>query len=111
MAFAVTLTRMKAFSAQTLKAFIFTFIFVYFGYHLVSGQNGVLNYFKQKAKLEKLETELATIEEKTKRLEGKAMKLHPQSLDADLLDEQYRRTTGKIKATEKVYYYDTEAAE
>lgn len=100
------LSKMKSLSRQALKAFIFTFIFAYFGYHLISGQNGILNYFKEKAKLKNLENELTIVEEKTNRIQGKTHKLYPSSLDADLLDEQYRRSTGKIKANEKVYYYD-----
>ena len=101
-----TIDRAKVFSQQAFKTFIFAFIFVYFGYHLISGENGIVSYFKQKAKLEKLETELSIVEQKREKLSGKAQKLHPSSLDADLLDEQYRRTTGKIKPNEVIYYYD-----
>lgn len=106
MPIARTLTSAKGYSGQIARTLAFAFVCVYFGYHLISGQNGVINYFKQKAKLERLESELAVVEQKTKKLEGKANKLHPQSLDADLLDEQYRRTTGKIKENERVYYYN-----
>jgi cell division protein FtsB len=53
-----------------------------------------------------LEKELAVVEVKTDKLQGKAHKLYIKSIDGDLLDEQYRRTTGKIKADEKIYYYE-----
>ena len=100
-----TLSSIKGYSEQFAKIFAFCFICLYFSYQLVTGQNGIVSYFKQKAKLERLEQQLSVVEEKTQKLEGKAQKLYPGSLDADLLDEQYRRTTGKIKPNEKVYYY------
>lgn len=97
---------MKGFAQQAAKTFFFTFICVYFGYHLVYGENGVINFFKQKARLAKLETELNQVEEKRNKLVGKVQKLYSNSLDADLLDEQYRRTSGKIKPNEAIYYYE-----
>ena len=101
-----TFEKFKEISAPMLKIFIFTFIFVYFGYHLISGQNGVLNYFKQQAKLEQMQSELEIVEKKRTSLSNKVKRLYPSSLDADLLDEQYRRTTGKIKSDEVIYYID-----
>jgi cell division protein FtsB len=100
-----TISSIKDRSLPLLKIFGFCFFCLYFSYQLITGQNGIVNYFKQKAKLERLEQQLSVVEEKTKKLEGKAQKLYPSSLDVDLLDEQYRRTTGQIKPDEKVYYY------
>ncbi len=101
-----TATSLRNQSEKLGKIFAFCFICLYFSYQLITGQNGIVSYFKQKAKLEMLEAKLAIVEQKTKKLEGKAHKLYPESLDPDLLDEQYRRTTGKIKANEKIYYYN-----
>ncbi len=106
MAVAININKFKTYSRQALKTFAFTFFFFYFAYHLVSGQNGLISYFKQQAKLEKLQSELSRVEEKRDSLQQKTHKLYPNSLDADLLDEQYRRATGKIKPNEAVYYYD-----
>jgi cell division protein FtsB len=98
--------RIRLSSLSILKTFFFTIMFVYFGYHLFSGSNGIINYFKEKARLENLSEELAIAEERKTSLENKAYKLHSQSLDADLLDEQYRRVTGNIKPNEVIYYLD-----
>jgi cell division protein FtsB len=105
MAKAKTIAVLKNYSGELARNLGFAFVCVYFGYHLITGQNGLVNYFKQKAKLEILEKQLTTVEEKTNKLQGKAHKLYTNSIDGDLLDEQYRRTTGKIKADEKIYYY------
>lgn len=105
MTFAIALNRFKYLSRQALKTFALTFFVFYFGYHLINGSNGLISYFKQKTKLEKLQTELTRVEQKRENLGNKVHKLYPNSLDADLLDEQYRRTTGKIKPNEAIYYY------
>jgi cell division protein FtsB len=101
-----TISTLKDYSAQLARIFAFCFVCLYFSYQLVSGQNGIVNYFKEKAKLEVLQAKLAVVEEKREMLEEKTHKLYPESLDADLLDEQYRRTTGKIKPNERIYYYN-----
>lgn len=92
-----------------MKIFFFTIIFIYFGYHLVTGSNGIISFFKEKAKLKQLTIELNQVEEKKTSLENKAYKLHPKSLDVDLLDEQYRRVTGNIKPNEVIYYFEDTA--
>ena len=101
------LFRIRLSYLSLLKTFLFTSIFIYFGYHLVTGSNGIVNYFKEKARLEQISEELDSTEMKKAALENKAYKLHPQSLDADLLDEQYRRVTGNIKPDEVIYYTGT----
>jgi len=97
---------LKNYSPKILKIFAFTFLFFYFAYHLINGSNGMINYFKQQKKLEKLQIELSTTEQKRENLQKKTKKLYQNSLDPDLLDEQYRRSSGKIKPTEAIYYYD-----
>ncbi len=103
---ATTYSKVKNISREALKIFIFTFIIVYFGYHLINGQNGIVNYLAKKARLEKLETEMERVEAKRDNISSKVHKLYPRSLDGDLLDEQYRRTTGKIRPDEVIYYYE-----
>jgi cell division protein FtsB len=99
----------KLFFNKNWLLLVSIFLFGYFFYNFINGQNGVIHYIKQKAKLEKLEAELKEVEEKRDSLQNKAHKLYPNSLDADLLDEQYRRTTGKIENNEVIYYYDNDS--
>lgn len=77
-------------------------IFLYFGYHLVHGDNG---YFAQKG----LEKKLAVAEQKLTRkrearvqLENRVRHLRPDSLDLDMLDERARVILGFMKPEERV---------
>ncbi|MDX1950188.1 MAG: septum formation initiator family protein [Rickettsiales bacterium] len=91
---------------KIISAFFITFIFSYLSWHLVNGKNGILAYFKEKSRLETLTHRALTIESKRDAIKNKVERLYPKSLDADLLDEQYRRASGKVKPNEFIYYYD-----
>ncbi len=98
--------KIRSFSLQAAKTLFFTFILLNFGYCLINGKNGVFSYLRQSAKLEIMEKHLSEVEDKRTKLVNKVYKLHPSTLDADLLDEQFRRATGKVKSNEVVYYYE-----
>ena len=87
------------------RTFLLTFILCYLGYHLVNGESGIFNYVQKKNELEEINKKLVILERKRSRIENKINRLNPASLDADLLDEQYRRATGKIQENEVIYYY------
>ena len=77
-------------------------MFLYVGYHLVTGDNG---YFAQKG----LEKKLAVAEQKLTRkrearvqLENRVKRLRPDSLDLDMLDERARVILGFMKPEERV---------
>lgn len=86
------------------KTFLGTAFFVYLVYHLVSGQNGLLSYYKLQKKLEETRIEHSKEFESRNMLENKVKRLYPNSLDADLLDEQLRRVTGKVDQDEIIYF-------
>lgn len=93
------------FRKLTLTAFV-ALTFAYLSWHLVNGSNGILSYLKEKNRLEETETKLNLVEGKRNALKNKVERLYPQSLDTDLLDEQYRRATGKVKPNEFIYFYE-----
>lgn len=96
-------------TAQTLlltlsKTFFGTGVFVYLIYHLITGQNGLISYFQLKQKLSETQIEHMQVQKDSSLLENKVKRLYPNTLDADLLDEQLRRVTGKVDADEIIYF-------
>jgi len=81
------------------------FVIVYLSYFLLFGKNGIINFIKDKNQLEELKTQELSEFKKREDIKNKVERLYPKHLDADLLDEQYRRATGEIKNNEVVYYY------
>ena len=86
------------------KTFLGTALFVYLIYHLMTGQNGLLSYHKLQKKLEETQVEHAKEQQTRDILENKVKRLYPNSLDADLLDEQLRRVTGKVDSDEIIFF-------
>lgn len=98
--------RIHIFFTRLTKTALVTVLFGYLGWHLVNGSNGILSYLKEKNRLEQTNFKFQVIEENRDKLKNKVEKLYPQSLDTDLLDEQYRRVTGRIKPNEFIYFYE-----
>jgi len=99
------LDKLKEISKVFAKTCFVGFLVFYLVFHLVNSENGLLNYVKQKNKAEEVDKELTIIKAKRDKLSNKVNRLYTHSLDVDLLDEQYRRSTGKIKDNEVIYYY------
>jgi cell division protein FtsB len=100
------LEKFKDVLTKFTKTCIFTFLVAYLLFHLFNGQNSVVTYIQKKNELEEIESELAILERERNSLQNKVQRLYPQSLDADLLDEQYRRATGMVRENEVIYFYD-----
>ena len=67
---------------------------LYFGYHTVQGDRGIIAYLRLNVQLEK--TEMALIESNAQRdvLSRRVLLLRPEYLDRDMLDEQARHNLG-----------------
>lgn len=63
---------------------------VYFGYHGLTGEQGVLAWAGTNNRMAELEAELATVESERRELENRATRLRDASLDLDLVDERAR---------------------
>lgn len=97
--------QIKDFCSSLTKNLFLCFVIFYLAFYLLSGQNGIITYIKQENQLKNTTKKLAIVEGKKNAILNKVERLYPSSLDADLLDEQYRRATGKIEENEVVYYY------
>jgi cell division protein FtsB len=77
-------------------------LLIYFVFHAVVGNRGILAYFKLNQKLEKSSTELDHLRAERIELEHKVRLLKPP-VDLDMLDEQARRVLGVARPSEKVF--------
>lgn len=74
---------------------------VYFVFHAVIGNRGILAYFKLNQKLDKVNVELDHLRAERIELEHK-VRLLKAPVNLDMLDEQVRRVLGVAKHSEKV---------
>ncbi len=77
-------------------------ILIYFIFHALAGNRGIIAYFKLNQQIEKLTTELDSLRAERIELEHK-VKLLKSPLDKDMLDEQARKVLGVSKPNEKVF--------
>ena len=78
---------------------------VYFGYHTVEGDRGLIAWLRLDAKLAAAETTLASLHMKRQRLESRIALIREQHIDEDMLDEQVRRMLNLIRPNEIVIYH------
>lgn len=63
---------------------------VYFAYHTVEGDRGVLAWIRLKNELLEAELQLAKVTEERQSLEHRVLLLRPDHLDPDMLEERAR---------------------
>ena len=77
---------------------------VYFGYHAVQGDRGLIAYAQLGLDVSRVEAELALIREQRKAMERKVALLHPDHIDPDMLDQQARLILGLAHPDELVVF-------
>ena len=82
---------------------------VYFGYHGVLGERGVLTWMALKQEIEHTRTAVAMSEAERDRLAHRVSLLRPESLDRDMLDERARLVLNMMHPDE-VLVFDRERA-
>ena len=84
-------------------AFLITFfIFLYLFYFLVYGQRGLLQYFYLSKQNQEYNDTLAQLTSENQYISNRIMKLQPNTVDLDFLDEQVRKKLGLIDKNEIV---------
>ena len=88
-------------------SFLITFfIFLYLVYFLVYGQRGLLQYFYLSKQNQEYNETLAQLTSENHYMSNKIMKLQPNTVDLDFLDEQVRKKLGLIDKNEIVIILD-----
>ena len=75
-------------------------IVVYFGFHAINGEFGLVGRARIEHQIQKLEAELAVVQEERKELQHRVALLRPESLDPDMIDERARRTLNLVHPQE-----------
>lgn len=65
-------------------------LLVYFGYHTISGERGIVALSSQHRVIGDLQSELAALRAERGRLERRVRLLRPESVDPDMLGERAR---------------------
>ena len=84
-------------------SFLITFfIFLYLVYFLIYGQRGLLQYFYLSKQNQEYNDTLAQLNSENQYISNRIMKLQPNTVDLDFLDEQVRKKLGLIDKNEIV---------
>jgi cell division protein FtsB len=77
---------------------------VYFSYHLVEGDRGVLAWLRMQHRIEEAEIQLAKVTTERQALEHRVLLLRPDHLDPDMLEERARAMLNMGRADEVVIF-------
>jgi len=88
---------------KLLLHYVLLAVFLYFVFHVLYGNRGILAYFKLHTKIEHATQELDIVRAERLELEHKVNSLKTESLDRDMLDEEARRGLGLALDKEKVF--------
>lgn len=90
-------------TVQSTINYLLILILIYFIYHTISGNRGVLSYFHLKESLQERKKYLAELVIQRKKIEKKTILLNPNNVDLDFLDELARKELGLINKNEKCF--------
>lgn len=82
---------------------------VYFGYHAVNGNRGLLASQQMEQDLDAFEQQLSALERERADLERKVERLRPESLDPDLIDELARDMLSMAESDDVIILLDPAA--
>lgn len=87
---------------RSLRAMLLLFVIFYLCFHAISGERGILAWFKAQNRLSAIETELEEARDTRKTIAKRVDLLSGSEIDHDMLDEQARRVLGFARDNEVV---------
>ena len=81
-------------------------IFIYLLFFLISGEKGLISYFKIKNLNSDYQLNLSNLSRKNDNLVDKISRLQTNTVDLDFLDEKIRENTGFINSNEIIIRLD-----
>lgn len=96
-------TRKYIITKKQLIYGILVSILLYFIFHAIYGNRGILAYFNLQQKIEKAEDELEDIRTERLEIEHRVKSLTSESLDPDMLDEHARKSLGVAGKKEEAF--------
>lgn len=97
-----------AFNKKIAFNAIVVFMLLYFVFHSIYGNRGILAYFKLQAELTNSHKKLEVLRAERLEIENRTKLLRHESIDKDMLDEKIRNVLGFSAPTEKVFTMPTE---
>lgn len=82
---------------------ILTSILLYFIFHAIYGNRGILAYYSLSNQIEEAEKELDLVKAEKMEIEHKVNSMRSESLDPDMLDEEARKNLGVAGSREKAF--------
>jgi cell division protein FtsB len=86
---------------------LLSLLLIYFVFHSIYGNRGVIAYFTLNQRLEKAHSDLESLRAQRIELEHRVKLLRPESLDRDMLDQEARRVLGVASPKEQVFTINT----
>lgn len=86
-------------------------ILMYFLFHLIYGNRGIIAYFSKVQEYKESYQELTILRSKRLKIENKVQLLRPDNVDADAMDEAVRNSLGVSKPKEKMFRREVDSAE
>jgi len=87
---------------QVLGPLMGAAMMVYFAYHAVQGDRGLIAWWNLRFEIEKTNDQLARVTTEKRALENRVALLRPQSLDRDMLEERARLMLGVVQSNDLV---------
>jgi cell division protein FtsB len=97
------LSDVKLSSPSTITTIVLVLLLVYFGYHAITGDRGLLALMRLSKQVEQSRNDLDQVVADKLSLEHRVSLLRDESLDLDLLDEQSRKLLGYVGKDEVIY--------
>jgi len=77
-------------------------VMVYFGYHAVQGDRGLIAWWNLRFDIERANIALTEVSAEKKTLEHRVSLLRPESLDPDMLEERVRVMLGVVHPGDRI---------
>lgn len=97
------ISEIKLNSPSTITTGVLLLLLVYFGYHAITGDRGLLALMHLSKEVDESRNNLDQIVADKLTLEHRVSLLRDESLDLDLLDEQSRKLLGYVGKDEVIY--------
>ena len=98
------LTELRLRSSHIIGPIIGVCLIVYFLYHAVQGDRGLIAFWQLSKQVTQAETTYSMLNQKRAELQNRVTLLNPYSLNSDMIDERARFMLGYTKPDEVVIF-------
>lgn len=99
----------RDFVTSKLPPLIGCVLLIYFAFHLLQGDKGILTYLSTQGSLQSMEKQKTIQDAELKEMEDKVARLRPSTFDQDFAEEQAREKAGLMREDEILIMLDQNA--